>query len=79
MVPYNMSFIKPVIAGLVTLVVTWVTRQAFHTEAHLVYTAINVALLFAVYAGLILLLGLSQEDRAVVVQISRRVSARLHR
>jgi O-antigen/teichoic acid export membrane protein len=78
-VPYNASFIKPIAAGLVTLVVTWVTRQAFHTEAHLVYTAINVALLFAVYAGLVLLLGLSQEDRAVLAQISRRVSAALHR
>ena len=77
LLPYNVSFFKPVAAGLVTLVTAWAIRQAFHTEVNLVYTAMNVSILFAVYVGMILLLGLSQEDRRVLASIGRRISARL--
>lgn len=77
LLPYNVSFVKPVAAGLVALVTAWVIRQAFHTEANFIYTAMNVSILFAVYVGMILLLGLSQEDRRVLARIGRRVSARL--
>jgi O-antigen/teichoic acid export membrane protein len=77
LLPYNASFVKPVAAGLVTLVTSWVIRQAFHTEANLFYTAMNVTILFAVYVGMILLLGLSQEERRVLARIGRRVSAGL--
>jgi O-antigen/teichoic acid export membrane protein len=73
LLPYNVSFAKPVAAGLVTLAVVWGMRQLFPTEANLVCTAMNTILLFVVYVGMILLLGLSQEDRAVLAHLRRRV------
>lgn len=79
LLPYNASFVKPVVAGLVTLVTAWVIRQAFRTEANLVYAAMNVSILLAVYVGSILLLGLSEEDRRVLASMGQRVSARLSR
>jgi O-antigen/teichoic acid export membrane protein len=79
LLPYNVSFIKPVAAGLVALAAGWLIRQLFHTETNLVYTAINVAILSAVYVGMILLLGLSREDRMVLTRIGRRLGAMLSR
>ncbi len=75
LVPYNRSSVKPVAAGLVTLVAAWVGRDLFHTDANLVYATLNVALVFLVYGGMILLLGLSPEDRIVLGLAGQRVSA----
>jgi O-antigen/teichoic acid export membrane protein len=77
--PYNLSFAKPVAAGLVTVAIVWGIGQLFHTEANLVYTAMNTVLLFVVYAGMILLLGLSQEDRTVLARLRRRAGTVLSR
>lgn len=74
LLPYNASFLKPVTVGLATMLVAWGIRQLFHTDGHIVSTIVNIALLFAVYVAGILMLGLSQEDRAVLSRITRRVS-----
>ncbi len=73
--PYNKSFAKPVAAGLAALFTAWAIRQFFNTQAHLFYAALNVVVLFAVYVGTILAMGLSQEDRVVLARIGRRISA----
>jgi len=77
LLPYNRSFVKPVAAGLVALAASWVIRQLFHMEASLVHTAINIAILFAMYVGMILLLRLSYEDRIVLTRIGRRLGVKL--
>lgn len=79
LLPYNLSFVKPVVAGLLALIIAWVIRETFHTEANLVYAAVNVLILFAVYGGIILLLGLSQEDRLVLARVGQRASTVLGR
>lgn len=79
LLPYNLSFLKPVAAGLVTLVAAWGVHQLFLTEVNLVHTAINVVILFTVYAGMILLLGLSQEDRTVLARLRQRAGTMLSR
>ncbi len=79
LLPYNASFVKPVAAGLATLAAGWMIRQLLHTEASLVYIGINVAVLFVVYIGVTLLLGLSREDRMVLTGITRRLGAMLSR
>jgi len=79
LLPYNLSFLKPVAAGLVTLAIAWGVRSLSPHEANLIYTAMNAIILLAVYAGMILLLGLSQEDRMVLSRIVQRMSAVLSR
>ena len=75
--PYNRSFVKPVVAGLVAAAVSWAVLQVFHTKAHLIYTAMNALLLYAVYVGMIWLLGLSSEDRAVLARLYARLRTAL--
>jgi O-antigen/teichoic acid export membrane protein len=79
MLPYNVDFVKPVAAGLVTLAVAWMMRQWLNVEAHLVYTAMSAIVILAVYVGMTLLLGLSPEDRVVLTHLRRRMGAVLPR
>lgn len=75
--PYNVSFVKPVVAGFVALAISWVMRRLFHLEAHLAYVAISITVLLAVYLGALLLLGLSDEDRMVLTRIGKRLGIKL--
>ncbi len=73
LLPYDWSFLKVLAAGLVALGVAWGVRQLFGTQSHLLYAGLNAILLLAVYAGVILMLGLSREDRAVLNRVRRRM------
>lgn len=77
LLPYNLSFAKPVLAGLMALAVAWAIRQLFPAEANLIYTFVQMILLLVVYGGMILALGLSQEDRAVLARLRGRMIAML--
>jgi O-antigen/teichoic acid export membrane protein len=77
LLPYSLGFLKPVMAGLVTLAIVWGVRQLSPAEMTLVYIAIDVSIFLAIYVGMILLLGLSQEDRAVLSLVGRRISVML--
>lgn len=79
MLPYNLSFLKPIAAGLAAWAAAWVVRRSFFSTESLLHTIVNVAILLAVYAGMILLLGLSEEDRAVLTRIGGRLRARFQR
>jgi O-antigen/teichoic acid export membrane protein len=79
MLPYNVSFLKPVGAGFAALAVSWIVRQWVFTEETIVYTAINIAIVLATFAAAIVLLGLDEEDRAVLTRVVGRFRARLRR
>jgi O-antigen/teichoic acid export membrane protein len=79
MVPFNASFLKPVVAGMAALAATWFARRFFHIEADLLSTALYATIILAVYTGGILLLGLSAEDDLVLASLRRRVTAVLSR
>lgn len=79
MLPYNVSFLKPLAAGLVALAIGWLTRQLLHTETDLVLAAMNAFAILAAYVSMILLLGLSPEDRAVFAHLRRRVDTAFSR
>jgi O-antigen/teichoic acid export membrane protein len=79
LLPYNVSFLKPVMAGLVALAAGWLMRRWIFTQETLIFAAINVAVLVAVYAAAIVLLGLDQEDRAVLGRIGGRLKAKFRR
>jgi O-antigen/teichoic acid export membrane protein len=79
MLPYTVSFLKPVAAGLAALAIGWLTRQLLHTDANLVLAVMNAIAILAAYVSAILLLGLSPEDRAVFAQLRRRVANKFSR
>jgi O-antigen/teichoic acid export membrane protein len=79
LLPYNRSFFKPVGAGLLTLAIAWAIGQWGPAEAGLLYTAIHVLILLAVYVGTIVLLGLSLEDRLLLVRLRQRASTMFSR
>lgn len=77
--PYNIGFVKPALAGLVALAIGWFTCQLLHTETNLVLAALNACIILAAYVSMILLLGLSPEDRAVFAHLRRRVATTFSR
>jgi O-antigen/teichoic acid export membrane protein len=72
MLPYNLSFLKPVVAGLIALGLTLFFELWFPVGTNLIYVAIYIAGLAAIYVGLILALGLSAEDRLIIARLRRR-------
>ena len=77
LLPYNKSFIKPVVAGAVTAVAAFAMAQWVFAESNLASTVLNIGCLMAVYAAMILVLGLSEEDRTVLVRLRGRLKAML--
>ena len=79
LLPYDLRFLKPIAAGLVALAATMGTRRLLPVEGGLVYPLTSMVVLLLVYGGSILVLGLSQEDRAVLVRLRGRLGAVLSR
>jgi O-antigen/teichoic acid export membrane protein len=79
LLPYDLHFVKPVIAGVMAVAAALAMNKLLPAEAGLASLAINVAMLSVVYAGAILLLGLSQEDRVLLARLRERVGSRLSR
>jgi O-antigen/teichoic acid export membrane protein len=75
LLPYNLSFLKPITAGLVAVGTALLLGRLLPAEASLVYTAVGAIVLLVVYTGVILLLGLSEEDRTVLARLRVRVMA----
>jgi O-antigen/teichoic acid export membrane protein len=71
--PYNLSFLKPIVAGLVTLAIAAIARQALQATADILTAALTVLVILVAYVSTILLLGLSEEDRMVLARMRRRV------
>lgn len=79
MLPYSLSFLKPITAGLAAMLITLVAIRVLPPQASYSYVIIDAALLMAVYVAGIVVLGLSAEDRAVLGRLRRRTSAALQR
>jgi hypothetical protein len=77
MLPYNLTLVKPILAGLAAWAVAWAVGHTFATQVNVFYVLGNIALLVAIYGGVILLLGLSQEDRAVLASVTGRMRTAL--
>lgn len=76
LLPYNRTFLKPIAAGLVTLVVAGIMSRWLLVEANpLVQLAIYGLIILAVYVGVFLVLGLPPEEQAVWKRVHRRISA----
>jgi O-antigen/teichoic acid export membrane protein len=75
--PYDLTFFKPVAAGFVAFVVGLVMARLVPAERNLFYLVLDVGLLWVSYAGVTLLLRLSEEDQMVVDRIKRQFGAKL--
>ena len=60
LLPYDWSFLKPIVAGLAAFGTAWGVRLTLASETSLIYTVFNALILVVVFAGVILLLGLSR-------------------
>lgn len=78
LLPYDRSFTKPVLAGLVAALVGWGLDRVLALTQDLFRLAICAAALFVAYGGVLLLVGLSREDRAVVASFYRRIPGQRH-
>jgi O-antigen/teichoic acid export membrane protein len=79
LLPYNVSTFKPLVAGFVTLVVILATSSWLPSQTNYLFTVIQIAMLFAVYTGIILTLGLSAEDRVILRHLRQRLAGRFSR
>ena len=77
LLPYNKSFIKPLVAGAVAAVATFAMARGGFFESNLIGTGLNIGLLMAMYVAMMLLLGLSEEDRIVLAHLRGRLKAAL--
>jgi O-antigen/teichoic acid export membrane protein len=74
MLPYNQSLLKPLTAGLVTLVVTLVITRWFPDEAGFLYLAMGVVLILVIDVVMLQLLGFPPEERMVLGRARQRAS-----
>jgi O-antigen/teichoic acid export membrane protein len=79
LLPYNMSFIKPILAGLLAVGVIWILPTSFPSEINLIYTIISIGILIIVYGAGVFLLGLSDEDHALLTRLQRKAGPMLLR
>jgi O-antigen/teichoic acid export membrane protein len=73
MLPYNASYVKPILAGCAALAVGLGLDRVLPTAAQPAYALVHAAALLAVYMGAVLALGLAPEDRAVLARVRSRL------
>ena len=64
--PWDLAFVKPLVAGLVAMGAGLLLRRLLPPEGHLLYLLVDVAVLWLAYAVATMLLGLTAEDRFVL-------------
>jgi O-antigen/teichoic acid export membrane protein len=72
LVPYNRSFAKPILAGLIALAAGAAVGVLLGSIPALLRLAIGGAVVVAVYATVLVRLGLSEDDRLVLSRAARR-------
>ena len=77
--PYDFTFGKLLVGGCVAFVFGFVANRLAPADLNLFCLVLNIALLWSSYAGMTLLLGLSEEDQMVVDRIKRQFSVRFLR
>jgi O-antigen/teichoic acid export membrane protein len=73
LLPYNVGFIKPILAGSAAAAASFFVTRWLYGGANLIYVFLNIAFLLVVYVLVIWLLRLSEEDRAVLERVHYRL------
>lgn len=75
--PYNLSFLKPLAATAGAVGSVFIVNQFLPGQLNIFYTITNAVTLLITYAGFILALGLSPEDRFLLNRIYNRIAGKL--
>ncbi len=75
--PFDVAFIKPVIASVAALIVGWAANYIMPAERNLFFLVFDIALLWLGYGAAVLLLGLSEEDQIVIRRVKQQFATRL--
>jgi O-antigen/teichoic acid export membrane protein len=73
LLPYNRSFVKPIIAGLASTLAIFTLASWVPIRTNWLGALLGACVLLALYASVILLLGLSEEDRLILTRLRARL------
>lgn len=79
LMPYNWTFIKPLGAGALSLVAFFTASLWFPPSVNLVNAFITCLMMLSTYAGLLLLFGFTEQERAVIMHVRQRAMAKLNK
>lgn len=72
-IPYNAEFIKPILAAVISYLFIWALSHFFPVEdMRIRYALAQIVVLFGVFAGMIWLMGLSEEDRMLLNRVWKK-------
>ncbi len=74
--PYDLSWAKPLLAGAAAATVGWMVAMLTQGTGLLLSSALGAVALGLAYAGLLVVLGLSDDDRIVVSRAARKFTRR---
>jgi len=74
MLPFDRTFLKPIAAALISVAVVYFAAPWVPSHPRSLYAAIQICLLFSVYFGMNLLLGLPQEEQKMLAYVRQRAS-----
>ena len=77
LLPYNIELVKPAVAGITAFATYKMLVWLIPIPETFVYTVIQILLVFLVFLGMLWILGLSQEDHAVLASIRQKTNALL--
>lgn len=73
LLPYNRDFVKPIFAGIISIVITWLVIQRFPPKNNLLIAGVEGILGWISYFVLIFVLGISSEEQAILSEIKIRL------
>ncbi len=76
LLPFNWSFLKPIVAIIAASGVVWWLRSIVLTDHPIAQFAVLGSVILLLYFGLVLLLGISAEDRAIAARLLKKARKR---
>jgi hypothetical protein len=76
LLPYNRSFLKPLVAALTGFFLIFFLKQWLPVGDNIFFVAVYACVLLAVFAGMIWLMGLSSEDRMLLERVLQKTRKR---
>lgn len=74
LLPYDLTFVKPMIAGVTATLASLLVGQLLGADTHFLIAGLHMVLVVVAYGGMLLLLGLAPEERKVLLRLYRQAS-----
>ncbi|HSK88895.1 MAG TPA: polysaccharide biosynthesis C-terminal domain-containing protein, partial [Anaerolineales bacterium] len=76
LLPYNRSFLKPVVAASTAFLLIFFVKQWLSVGDNIFFVAIYAFVILAVFAAMIWLMGISSEDRMLLDRVLQKTRKR---